>query len=126
MASSYEDVDDVKLYNRNVAFIKAEKLAKRLDGNLVKYSDELQAVSVVSMTPNQYIDYWTSKYKNCPELCEEIYKLVTEKLNSGLLDREKMAKLIDRSKDFSSDKQKALESLGYKYVPREGDINHKK
>lgn len=95
---------------RDLKYINNEIISKQADGNYTKWSDILKAVSVIGLTKQQYISYWKNKYKDT-QYCDEIVKCCIDKLTDGLTDREVMIKMILKSKDFESEKLKAIKAL---------------
>lgn len=95
---------------RDLKYINDEIIAKQIDGNYCKWSSVLKTVSVIGLTEHQYVSYWRNKYKDTP-YCDEITKCCIEKLTNGLTDKEIMIQMILKSKDFESEKQKALKAL---------------
>lgn len=95
---------------RDLKYINDEIISKQTDGNYCKWSSVLKTVSVIGLTEHQYVSYWKNKYKDTP-YCDEIVKCCIEKLTDGLTDREVMIKMILKSKDFESEKLKAIKEL---------------
>lgn len=102
--------------------IKSDIIAKQTDSNYCKWSRLLNAVSIVGLTQKQYMDYWQTHYKNYPEYSKQIQEACEEKLNNGLISAEKMMTMIYNSKDFESEKEKAIKALGGKYSKDKGLI----
>lgn len=105
-----EEQRDQLNITRDLKYINNEIISKQADGNYTKWSDILKAVSVIGLTKQQYISYWKNKYKDTP-YCDEIVKCCIDKLTDGLTDREVMIKMILKSKDFESEKLKAIKEL---------------
>lgn len=105
-----EEQRDQLNITRDLKYINNEIISKQADGNYTKWSDILKAVSVIGLTKQQYISYWKNKYKDTP-YCDEIVKCCIDKLTDGLTDREVMIKMILKSKDFESEKSKAIKAL---------------
>lgn len=95
---------------RDLKYINNEIISKQADGNYTKWSDILKTVSVIGLTKQQYISYWKNKYKDTP-YCDEIVKCCIDKLTNGLTDKEVMIKMILKSRDFESEKSKAIKAL---------------
>lgn len=97
---------------KDTQFIKREIMAKLKNGNLVKWNKVLQAVTVVDMPPEKYIEYWEQTYKNeSKEIRQQILDCCKEKLQTGLIDPEKMLQLVKMSKDYPKEKQKVIKLL---------------
>ena len=96
---------------RDTNYIKNEIISQQVDGNYVKYSRILKCVSVIGLTKDSFIGYWEKKYKNSKDL-PTIIECCKNKLTNGLTDPNKMILLIQNSKDFQSEKEKAIKLLG--------------
>lgn len=73
-----------------------------------KFCKGLNAISVMNMTKKQYEKYWTTAYNNYPNELSIILKAIDEKFKNQLISAKKMKELIINSKDFPSEKRKAL------------------
>lgn len=104
-------------YEKDVRYIHNEELAKEVGNtdSYVKFSPILKAVANIGITRAQYMDYWSRKYKTDKHLQELIIEEVEKKLATGIMPREEMIEKIRNSKDFISEKKKAIEALGGKY-----------
>jgi hypothetical protein len=110
---------------RDLAYIKSDLIAKQLQKDIkdneaeeedekekyVKFSRLLGAVTIMNLTKKQYKKYWESQYKGYPEKNEIIMKAVEEKFQNGLIPREDMINMIKKSKDFESEKKRAIKLL---------------
>lgn len=105
-----EEQRDQLNITRDLKYINNEIISKQADGNYTKWSDILKTVSVIGLTKQQYISYWKNKYKDTP-YCDEIVKCCIDKLTNGLTDKEVMIKMILKSRDFESEKSKAIKAL---------------
>lgn len=110
------EVDIQSRVKKDIEYINNEIIAKQIDGNLCKWSRPLNAISVTSLPPKQFFDYWEKQYKNYPEYLNEILSVCLDKLSNGLISRDKMIDLIKNSNDFDSEKEKAIRLLGGIYV----------
>ena len=110
-----EDINDNKQevlnVERDLKYINSEIISKQIDGNYVKWSRILNAVSVIGLTEHQFIDYWSKRYKNSKDL-PTILECCKNKLSSGLIEPDKMITLIKHSKDFEKEKIRAIKLLG--------------
>jgi len=132
MAYDNEPVINPKVsLQRDINFINSEIIAQNDDGTYTKYSNALKAVSVIGMTKENYVDFWTKQY-NKPKYANEqlsdeekerlatILTVVEEKFESGLTDKNTMINLIQSSNDYTKDKMHALELLGIHIKPVKG------
>lgn len=110
-----EDINDNKQevlnVERDLKYINSEVISKQIDGNYVKWSRILNAVSIIGLTEHQFIDYWSKRYKNSKDL-PTIVECCKNKLQNGLMEPDKMINLIKHSKDFEKEKVKAIKLLG--------------
>lgn len=100
---------------KDMAFIKNEILAKQTNGNYCKYSKALRGIAIIDLTEEAHINYWIARYKDRPEDKKQIIKCCKKKLKEDLISSQEMINLILKSKDFASEKQKAIELLGGVY-----------
>ena len=114
-----------KKLKRDLAYIKNDLISKQLQKDIkdndcededekekyVKFSRLLGAVTIMNLTKKQYKKYWESQYKSYPEKNEIIMKAVEEKFQNGLIPREDMINMIKKSKDFESEKKRAIKLL---------------
>ena len=117
---SAEIVDIGKKCIEDIHTIQTDVIAKQVDDNFCKWSKLLNAVSVIGLTRKQYIDYWQTHYKHYPEYSKQIRIACEEKLDNGLITPEEMMTMIYKSKDFESEKEKAIKALGGKYSKDKG------
>ena len=110
-----EEVDVSKRFEKDIEYIRNEVIAQQPNGAYTKWSRALNSVSVVGITYNQYIDFWERQYKDYPEYIREIVDACMEKLDNGLIPRQQMIEMIRNSKDFESEKSRAIEALGGEY-----------
>lgn len=115
-------VDMEKRCRQDIHIIKSDIIAKQTDNNFCKWSKLLSSVSIIGLTKKQYIDYWLTHYKNYPEYSKQIKIACEEKLDNGLISPTKMMTMIYNSKDFESEKEKAIKALGGKYSKDKGLI----
>ena len=115
-------VDIGKKCIEDIHTIQTDVIAKQVDDNFCKWSKLLNAVSVIGLTRKQYIDYWQTHYKHHPEYSKQIQIACEEKLDNGLITPEEMMTMIYKSKDFESEKEKAIKALGGKYSKDKGLI----
>lgn len=95
---------------RDLQYINEDIISKQADGNYCKWSNILKCVAVIGLTESQYISYWGNKYKNTPYY-NEVIKCCKDKLYNGLTDADTMITMIKNSKDFESEKIKAVKAL---------------
>lgn len=104
---------EVVNFEEDLKYIEKDILAKQRNNNYIKFSRLLGEVAIIDMTQSQYINYWTSKYKNAKqEHLNQIIDACNRKFIEGLISPEEMKTLIIKSKDTTKEKQKALEYLG--------------
>lgn len=115
-SQEYEEIDITTKITRDLEYINNEIIAKQIDGNLCKWSRVLNTVSIIGLTPKQFLNYWIKQYKFYPEYLDTIMQACLEKLTNGLISREEMISKIQNSVDFESEKIKAIALLGGKYV----------
>lgn len=102
---------------RDIDFINSEIITQNDDGTYTKFSNALQAVSVIGMTKEHYIDFWTKQYNKPTDSKESLDKILTvveEKFKTGLTEKDVMINLIKSSNDYTKDKELALSLLGVK------------
>ena len=70
--------------NLIISIIKDDKILSKIikqnDGNFCKYSSILKAVAVIGLTKDQYLNYWTGRYKNRPQEAQTIVECCNRKL----------------------------------------------
>ena len=122
------EIDVDKKFKRDLEYIKADLITKQLQKDIkdnkfeeedekekyVKFSRMLGVVTIMNLTKKQYKKYWESQYKGYPEKNEIIMKAVEEKFKKGLTPREDMINMIKKSKDFESEKNRAIKLLSKK------------
>ena len=114
-----EKADDINMttYQKDVRYIQKEEMAQQVNdaNSYVKFSSVLKAVANIGLTREQYMDYWARRYKSDKELQKLIMEEVEKKLTIGIIPREVMIEKIRNSKDFESEKRKAIKALGGTY-----------
>lgn len=100
-----------KRYEQDILYIKTDIISKQPNGNYCKFSKPLKQVTCINMPKDQYLKFWTSKYKNYPEYLEGIKKECENKLNNTYISTEEMIQLIENSKDVKEEKTKAIKYL---------------
>lgn len=122
------EIDVDKKFKRDLEYIKTDLITKQLQKDIkdneseeedekekyVKFSRLIGVVTIVNLTKKQYKKYWESQYKGYPEKNEIIMKAVEEKFQNGLTPREDMIDMIKKSKDFESEKNRAIKLLSKK------------
>lgn len=97
---------------RDLHYINKEIIAKQPNGNYCKFSRILNAVTVIDISQEQIIKYWTSRYTKNSDAYNQIVEAVHNKLTKGLISTDKMMQMIANSNDFDSEKHKAIDKLG--------------
>lgn len=92
---------------RDLEYIRNELIAKTIKGTYVKFSRQLNALSVIDGPKSQFERYWISKYCRRPEELKLIMEALRNLFSTGLTPPEKMLKMIEDSNDFESEKLKA-------------------
>lgn len=92
-------------------YIQNSIMTQQPNGNYMKFSTILNAVTVMNETRENYINYWSNKYKNEPEYQSAIIEECNNKLATGLLPLDEMIHKIQVSKDYKKEKIKALAYL---------------
>ena len=109
------DIDiELKLKN-DLRYIQNDIITKQINGKYCKFSRPLNAVSCMDLEQSQYLKYWTSIYRNHPKELDIILEACQKKLLDTGYTREQMITLIQKSNDFTSEKEKAIKLLGGKY-----------
>ena len=95
-------------------YIKSEIMAEQPNGLLCKYSKILNCVCTYNMPKEQYIRYWSGRYRNKPEEQKQIIDCCNEMFRTGLISTEDMLKLVSKSKDRPTEKAKIVKCLTQK------------
>ena len=62
----------------------------------------------------QYIRYWSGRYRNKPKDQQEIINCCYDMFKTGLISIEEMMDLVNKSKDRKSEKEKIIKCLTQK------------
>ena len=101
----------------DLKYIENLIIAKQNNGKYCKFSKILNTIVIVDMTENDFITYWLMRYKfNSEEDISRIIEACKNKIQNGLITKEKMIDLVINSKDVDSEKVKILSKLGVKYI----------
>ena len=121
MIDKWFQIDIKTRFARDTKYIKENLIAKQWEDDSSAEEDErekyinfsriLKAVTVFNMTKRQYRRYWINQYNDYPEYKEKILELIDEKFEFGLTSPEEMIKLVEESKDFESEKARAIKLL---------------
>lgn len=106
------DANIEKILLNDLEYIKNDILVRQIDGKLCKFSRPLNAVSCMNMEDEQYLHYWESVYKLYPEYYKQIEEACMTKLADTGYSREDVITMIKSSRDFKSEKVKAIRLLG--------------
>lgn len=98
-------------FDIDIKYIQNSIMTQQPNGNYMKFSTILNAVTVMNVTRESYINYWSNKYKNEPEYQSAIIEECNNKLATGLLPLDGMIHKIKTSKDYTKEKVKALAYL---------------
>ena len=98
-------------FDIDIKYIQNSIITQQPNGNYRKFSTILNAVTVMNETRENYINYWSNKYKNEPEYQSAIIEECNNKLATGLLPLDEMIQKIKTSKDYTKEKVKALAYL---------------
>ena len=98
-------------FDIDIKYIQNSIMTQQPNGNYMKFSTILNAVTVMNETRESYINYWSNKYKNEPEYQSAIIEECNNKLATGLLPLDDMIHKIKTSKDYTKEKVKALAYL---------------
>ena len=78
---------------------------------LCKYSTILKCVCTYNLSKEQYIRYWTTRYRKKQQEQDAIIKCCENKFKKGLIPTQEMIELVKKSKDRPKEKQKILDCL---------------
>ena len=106
-------------YLKDLNHIKNDLLTKLHNGQYIRFSRALNAVSALDITKDKYISYWKNIYVKHDEYLDTILEACEEKFKNGLISNEEMLILVNSSKDRTTDKTKAI-SLLNKELSRNG------
>jgi hypothetical protein len=97
---------------RDIEYINNEIISSTNEkDSYIKYSRALNAVSLIGAPKSQFEKYWSSKYIRRPKEHKQIMKALDNFFVTKLTPKEKMVELVVNSKDFQSEKDKALSLL---------------
>lgn len=97
---------------KDIIYIKEDLIAQQINGKYCKFSKLLGAISIIDLTEEFYTRYWLSKYNyETPENQLLIKEACRYKFSEGLVPREKMIKLVEKSNDFTKDRYDVLSKL---------------
>ena len=71
---------EIPTIEKDIEYINSDIIAKQNDGNFCKYSSILKSVAVIGLTKDQYLNYWTGRYKNRPQEAQTILEYCNKKL----------------------------------------------
>lgn len=102
--------------DKDLNYIQNELICKYIDEKgewvYMKYSRTLGAIAILSITKDQYIKYWQSRYKSTDSQClKSITLACTDLFNNKLISTEQMLKLVQNSNDITKDKPQAINML---------------
>lgn len=101
-----------KKFNSMKNFInKGQIITQLVNGHYMIYSPRFKMITVMSVSKEKYIDYWTSNsmWNRDDTYIEKIKEVCNDKLENGLIPTEEMIDLVKSSVD--RDKDDALRLL---------------
>lgn len=121
MIDSFFQIDINKKLKRDLKYIEEDVIAKQFkeDKNagedekekFVKFCKPLNAIGIIDMTKKQYKKYWNTQYLTFPKEKEIILQAVEQKFKNGLTNTDEMIQIIKDSKDYETEKKKAIKLL---------------
>lgn len=121
MIDTWVQIDINKKLKRDLKYIEDDIIAKqfKIDKNasedekekFIKFCKPLNAIGIIDMTKKQYKKYWSTQYINFPEEKEIVLNAVEKKFKDGLISPNEMIQLIENSKDYETEKKRAIKLL---------------
>lgn len=107
--SEVVNIEDKFKYDKQ--YIENSILCLQPNGNLMKFSPILNAVTVMNETTYDFVRYWCSRYKTDNYYKNKIEEVCKDKLENGLISTQKMIEKVKHSKDIEKEKDKAIRYL---------------
>ena len=113
-----------EVYKRDLEYIKNEIIAKQRNGLYCKVSRILKSITVVNISKENYIKYWTKIYekdKKHPERTEKIRETIIDKLENDLTPLETVIKIQQNSTDPIEETKRLIGEITKLKVNKEED-----
>ena len=95
-----QDKQDISL-EKDILYIKNDIVTQQPNGNYMKFSRLLQAVTIDDMPRSKFVEYWTKRYSNKEDV-NTILEVLNNHLDNELTSIDEMIELVKASADVKS------------------------